>query len=70
MSTKDYVLIAAALRKGREAVPEATEASAAVDATIVDVCDALQAAHDARDGYKFKRSVFLSAAGHSSPLTG
>lgn len=74
MRQKDYILIAAALRKGAEQVKSTGYAHnrareiRVTDQMIVAVCDALQAAHSG--AYAFKRSTFLSAAGHSSPLEG
>lgn len=66
MSQKDYILVAAALRKGAERAVELGPAEIAMsDYMITQVANDLQAAHK---GYGFKRSVFMSAAGHSDPL--
>ena len=71
---QDYIIIAGALRRGAERAVKLDcddaarrQAIVAVDYTIVQVCDALEAQHDSP--YKFRRSTFLSAAGHSDPCT-
>lgn len=69
---KDYILIAAALRRGAEHAAElsaqqGTPVEIAIsDYTILQVCDALETQHTG--SYKFRRSVFLSAAGFSDPV--
>jgi hypothetical protein len=72
MTQKDYILIAAALRKSAEHAAELSAQQgipayvSTSDYTILQVCDALEAQHNTNP-YPFKRSVFLSAAGHSNP---
>lgn len=69
---KDYIIVAGALRRGAEHAAEVsaqqgTPAEIAIsDYIILQVCDALEAQH--KGSYKFRRSVFLSAAGFSDPV--